>query len=278
MGLIAAYDVSLVVASRIRVDVGRFSHGALGRIRILSGPRPDRTSPLVSIGSFCECAIDCLILVGGEHRNVNLFNQTLGQFGAYYKTFMSPEDRVLCETVASNGIILGDDVVVSTRATVLDGSHLGDGSLLGAGAVLKGRTAPFSIHAGVPARFLRDRLPVDDQAKYREVDFPNVAAHTLPLLPTTALAYQRGLITLQQLRERLPRLVERPRIHATASLNPDMSIGTMTIESFSVGSEPVQDPVKVERLHRYFQQLGSSEETVDWVPDVFYAMGLVDLA
>ena len=46
---------------------------------------------------------------------------------------------------------------VGTGAIVLPGITIGRGSIVGAGAVVTKNVAPFSVVAGVPARFLRWR-------------------------------------------------------------------------------------------------------------------------
>ena len=137
------------------------------------------------------------------------------------------------------------------------------------------RGLPFGVYLGTPARHFRDRLSPADQEKYRDVAFARIAAHAVPILPSTVLAYQRGEISRDAMRARLPLLSARPRIHAVAGLNADRSIGRLEIKSFAVGAEPIRDETKVARLHRYFQQFSAADETVEWVPDVFYAMGLV---
>jgi acetyltransferase-like isoleucine patch superfamily enzyme len=48
---------------------------------------------------------------------------------------------------------------IGTNAVVLPGVTIGKGSIVGAGAVVTKDVAPFSVVAGVPARFLRWRQP-----------------------------------------------------------------------------------------------------------------------
>lgn len=52
---------------------------------------------------------------------------------------------------------IGPDVWIGTKATVLRGSHIGEGSVIAAHAVVRGDIPPFSIVAGVPGRVIRDR-------------------------------------------------------------------------------------------------------------------------
>ncbi|SFG82773.1 Acetyltransferase (isoleucine patch superfamily) [Palleronia marisminoris] len=54
-------------------------------------------------------------------------------------------------------IEIGPDCWIGRGATILAGSSLGEGSIVGANAVVRGRFPPFSIVAGVPARVVSTR-------------------------------------------------------------------------------------------------------------------------
>jgi len=54
-------------------------------------------------------------------------------------------------------VIIEDDCWIGTGATLLAGSHVGRGSVVAAGSVVRGAFPPNSILGGVPARILGDR-------------------------------------------------------------------------------------------------------------------------
>ncbi|RJY10306.1 acyltransferase [Aurantiacibacter aquimixticola] len=54
-------------------------------------------------------------------------------------------------------VIVGDDVWVATRAVLLPGTVLGDGTIVGAGAMVRGEFPAMSILAGSPARIVGER-------------------------------------------------------------------------------------------------------------------------
>jgi acetyltransferase-like isoleucine patch superfamily enzyme len=56
------------------------------------------------------------------------------------------------------GITIEDNVWVGSNATFLDGAHVGQGSVIGAGALVRGTIPPYSIAVGVPARVIRTRV------------------------------------------------------------------------------------------------------------------------
>ena len=53
---------------------------------------------------------------------------------------------------SSEEIVIGDNVWIGARATVLDGARIGEGAVLGALSVVDFDVPPFSIVAGNPAR------------------------------------------------------------------------------------------------------------------------------
>lgn len=62
-------------------------------------------------------------------------------------------------------VYIGNDVWIGDRALILPGVHIGDGSIIAAGAVVTKDVPPYSIVAGVPARKIRDRFEREQQYK-----------------------------------------------------------------------------------------------------------------
>jgi virginiamycin A acetyltransferase len=65
--------------------------------------------------------------------------------------------------------VIGHDVWIGTRATILPGARLGNGTIVGAGAVVSGDVPPYSIVAGNPARVLRRRFDAATVTRLLEV-------------------------------------------------------------------------------------------------------------
>lgn len=55
------------------------------------------------------------------------------------------------------GVITGDDVWLAAHVVLLDGSKVGKGSVVAAGAVVSGEVPQYSIAGGVPAKILKSR-------------------------------------------------------------------------------------------------------------------------
>lgn len=68
------------------------------------------------------------------------------------------------QPMAEGDVIIGNDVWLATRAVILPGTTIGDGSIVAAGAVVKGVFPPMSIIAGSPARVVSERVIADQAA------------------------------------------------------------------------------------------------------------------
>ena len=68
------------------------------------------------------------------------------------------------QPMAEGHVVIGDDVWLATRAVVLPGTTIGDGSIVAAGAVVRGEFPPMSIIAGSPAKVVSERIIIGEQA------------------------------------------------------------------------------------------------------------------
>lgn len=55
-------------------------------------------------------------------------------------------------------VVIGNDVWIGDRVTILPGVHIGDGCIIGAGSVVTHDLEAYSITAGVPAKMIKMRL------------------------------------------------------------------------------------------------------------------------
>ena len=54
--------------------------------------------------------------------------------------------------------MIGDDVWIGTNAIILNGTNIGDGSVIGAGSVVTKDIPCYEIWGGIPAKKIRDRF------------------------------------------------------------------------------------------------------------------------
>ncbi len=69
--------------------------------------------------------------------------------------------------ITKSPVVIESDVWLGTKVTVLRGSFVGSGAVIGANSVVKGRYEPLTIAGGVPARVIRSRQEMTSQAQKR---------------------------------------------------------------------------------------------------------------
>lgn len=108
-----------------------------------------------TIGRFCSIAPGVHIGTG-DHPSKNFisthpaFHLASSHLG---RGFVLEDRYTACERT-----VIGSDVWLGLRSIILDGIRVGDGAIVGAGAVVTKDVAPYAVVAGVPARLLRYRF------------------------------------------------------------------------------------------------------------------------
>ncbi len=69
-------------------------------------------------------------------------------------------------------VFIDEDVWIGTRVTILNGVHVGRGSIIAAGSVVNKDVPPYSIVGGVPAKVLKRRFSSDDILKHEALIYP----------------------------------------------------------------------------------------------------------
>lgn len=99
----------------------------------------------VGSNSFLGCA-------GGVQIGENTIIGNFVSFHSENHIYKDKSKSIRNQGVSNKGIVVGKDCWIGAKVTFLDGCVLGDGSVVAAGAVLKGEEYPAnSLIAGVPA-------------------------------------------------------------------------------------------------------------------------------
>jgi carbonic anhydrase/acetyltransferase-like protein (isoleucine patch superfamily) len=112
------------------------------------------------VGAFCSVAPHAVIgggrhPTGGHVTTSPLFYSTIHNPWGDFPGSMRRDDELPRTHV-------GNDVWIGYAAVVLPGVRVGDGAIIGAGAVVTRDVEPYAIVAGVPARELRSRFGPDE--------------------------------------------------------------------------------------------------------------------
>ena len=114
-----------------------------------------REDERIEIGRFCSIAKGVTIFGGGNHyldRPKPYPPMALG---------IVPQGPEPDPAPPPGPTIIGHDVWLAAGATVMAGSRIGHGAVVGARAVVAGRVPPYAIVAGNPARLIRLRFRPD---------------------------------------------------------------------------------------------------------------------
>lgn len=175
------YDIAQAAAEYL-TDVGRLYY--LKERTELINPRPDIPyvhigdftyfdhlnvmselvdgSVICSIGKFCSLGPGTTILLGEEHRTTWATTFPFDEITPGFKA----QER---STYSKGNVIIGNDVWTGKNATILSGVTIGDGSVIGAGAVVSKSVPPYTIAVGNPAVNISTRIPEEWIPRFLEM-------------------------------------------------------------------------------------------------------------
>lgn len=110
----------------------------------------------LEVGAFCSIAAEVLFLCRAHHDS-----NAVSTF-----PFYEPAFPVKTELLPARNIRLGNDVWIGRRATIMPGIHIGDGAIVGAGAIVTKDVPPYAIVGGNPARLIRYRFSEEQIAQF----------------------------------------------------------------------------------------------------------------
>jgi acetyltransferase-like isoleucine patch superfamily enzyme len=106
----------------------------------------------VNINNYCT-----LIGSGGLKIGNNVFLAAQTMILAFNHSYHDTTIPMNQQGKTMKGIEIGDDVWFGAGSKVLDGVKIGEGSIIGANAVVTKNIPPYSIAVGVPAKVIKSR-------------------------------------------------------------------------------------------------------------------------
>ena len=109
------------------------------------------------IGKFCQIASGVEFIMNGANHQMN----AVTTFPFYTLEGWDMEPPSMDDLPLKGDTVIGNDVWIGQNATILPGVHIGDGAIIGASSVVGSDVEPYTIVAGNPAQFIRNRF--DDE-------------------------------------------------------------------------------------------------------------------
>ena len=117
------------------------------------------------------------------NKNSSVENCTIGKYcsissGVYICPFEHDTHRVSTSPWSGDGkshgrkrrpVIIGNDVLISLNAVILEGVTIGDGAVIAAGAVVNKDVKPYEIVGGVPAKHIGYRFSEDEISALEQI-------------------------------------------------------------------------------------------------------------
>lgn len=129
-----------------------FSNVEIGRYTYI-GNRVQIDQHVTKIGRYCSIAAGCKLGLG-PHPSHFLSTST---------AFYDPEGGLVQELLfdeyqGAHETLIGNDVWIGANTIIMAGVHVGNGSIIGAGAIVTKDVPAYSIVVGVPARLIKYRF------------------------------------------------------------------------------------------------------------------------
>lgn len=132
------------------VSVGQYSYGSC----LVPGALP----PGTIVGNYCSFAVGLKVL----RRNHPL--DCLSQHPFFYNRELGLLEADTIHSIRGNPLVVGHDVWIGDGVTILPGCRsVGDGAVIGAGAVVSKDVDAYAIVAGNPAKAIRKRFDEETQ-------------------------------------------------------------------------------------------------------------------
>ncbi|MDO1451213.1 CatB-related O-acetyltransferase [Rhodocytophaga aerolata] len=117
---------------------------------------PDSRFNYATIGKFCSIGPGVYAGLGIHPTNTFVSSSTF-----FYTSDKQAKDRPYFEEYRQT--IIGNDVWIGSRAILIDGIKVGDGAVIGAGAVVTKDVPPYAVVGGIPAKIIKYRFEPEER-------------------------------------------------------------------------------------------------------------------
>lgn len=145
-------DVKDMNAKGIEIGSGTF----IERFTVISSGIGEKGYVKIGNNSSIGCSVN-IYGHGGAVIGNNVMIASHCCIIASSHVFSDTERPMFDQGHLSKGIVIEDDVWLGAGSKVLDGVHIGRGSIIGAGAVVSSDIEPYSVAVGVPAKIIKKR-------------------------------------------------------------------------------------------------------------------------
>ena len=142
---------------------------------------------------FCSIACNCVIGMGAhtlDHISTSpIFTERENGTGHSWVSHN-------INAAQAKKVEIGNDVWIGSRAMFLDGVSVGDGAIIGAGAVVTKNVPPYAIVGGVPAKIIRYRFSEDIIKELEKTEWWNLSDD---ILKENIDLFQNKLVSIDKL-------------------------------------------------------------------------------
>lgn len=150
----------VIIDGLMRNGIFLGDHVMIGPYSVLTGASVAHLGEGIRMGA--NSAVNAYSFLGSSGPITIGENVIMGQHVCFHPEnhdFSRTDVPIKSQGTTRLGITIEDDVWVGSNVTFLDGTRVGRGSVIGAGALVRGIIPPYSIAVGVPARVIRSRRP-----------------------------------------------------------------------------------------------------------------------